>query len=187
MDGQYLNNDKTIITVNGINIEIPDRRYLDNAKTTLQYLQMWSEANNKSTNSWMAHSVYLSEIKGLMRVKREDWITKSLKIFNIIVERFNPNSNNVPCLCVALKWKRKNIDVKNVSLKWLQKDINEFTPPSFFYSSLDYYNDYYLKLEKCIIDDKSLPEIKNFEMYYSSQFDELDKGFYRCIYIFKVD
>ena len=186
MDGQCQNNDKTIITVNGVDIEIPDRRYLDNAKTTLQYLQLWSEANNKSASSWMTHSVYLDEVKGLMRVKREDWIAKSIKIFNIVVEKFNINSNNVPCLCIALKMKRKNIGIKNVSLKWLQKNINEFTPPAFFYSSSDYYNEYYSKLDKCIIDNESLPEMKNCIMYYSSQFDELDKGFYRWIYIFRV-
>ena len=164
-----------------------DGQYLNNAKTTLQYLQLWSESVNESTDSWMANYVYLDEIKGLSNVKRENWITESIKVFNVIVKRFNFNSNNIPCLRIALKMKRRNIDVKNVSLEWLQKNLDEFTPPSFFYSSLDYYKGYYSsQLSKCITDNENLSEIQNCEIYYYNRFDDLENGFIRDIYIFKV-
>ena len=147
-------------------------------------LQSWYESVNKSINSWQANYIYLDEIKELPKIERKDWIVKSIEIFNIMIEKFNFNHSHLPCLCIKLKMKRKNVDIENISLKWLQKNLNEFTPPLFFYSSLEHYKDYYVKLEECIIDGESLFEIKNCKMFYSSQFDNIENGFIRTIYIF---
>jgi hypothetical protein len=159
-----------------------------NNKKIVNSLQNWLDIVYQSKDSWEGNNLHIDEIETLKDVIREEWIEKALLVFDVLLKK------------IELEWPFKvflHIDLSNsqiglspniVSLKWLKDNLNEFTPPSFNCTSIEYYSSYYMKsLTKCNLDltmIRLLGSMNNVSTYFRIYFDESEQMYSRELYLF---
>ena|SRR3989344_232113 len=166
MDGQYLNE-----------VEINNK------------FEKWKSRVFLTNTSWQANNIHIDELIDDYSDKRRYWIKDSLYLFKILTDRNVSNQDLIPFLHIELSDSKKRQDVKNVSEEWMTKNVHEFTPPSFNYTSKEYFSNFYLnEFSECILDlnrNDVLTNFTGFVFYYRSYFDESERKYSREIYVFK--
>lgn len=164
-----------------------DGKYLNNKKIESSILD-WIKKNASSTDSWQANGMHIDEIDGLHTIVYEEWINTSFMILNYISTRFLPIESLILFMHIDLKNSYESTMLSNLSAEWLKNNISEYTPPSFHYTSLDYYNNFYCKeLVQCNVDKEILKYfdiVDKAAFFYRTKFDLSEEMYSREIYIF---
>ncbi|MDH8702595.1 hypothetical protein M2138_001963 [Dysgonomonadaceae bacterium PH5-43] len=163
-----------------------DGLYLNNSKI-VDSIQLWVNDVVSAEDKWKANNLHIDEIDSLKNIKRKDWVKTSFNLLDIIALQIKPIESLSLFLHVALGYSKSKLNLETISYSWLQKNIKTLTPPSFHYTSLEYYDDFYKKeLTPCKVD-KSISELSHFarlNFFYGNYFDELDNSYFWDIYIF---
>lgn len=153
-------------------------------------IQEWLKAVMQSEKSWQGNNLHIDEIENFYTIKRDEWIESSLKMYGILLEESIPDSL-MPFLHIALSDSETILKISNVSLDWLRFNINEFTPPSFHFTSKEYFSNFYkYELVSCHPDRRLVDLIGtklNVTFYYRNYFDQRENLFSREIYVFALE
>jgi hypothetical protein len=165
MDGQYLNN-----------IEIKKN------------IQKWLDTTCPPKGTWESNNLHVDEIKGLSKLKRDEWATISFAIFNI-AQQIKLTNSLILFLHFDMSFSINKLVLNNLSMNWLQQNISEYTPPSFNCTTKEYYDNFYKnELIKCCPDEDLLRLINStieIEFFYRTYFDENEDMYSREIYVFE--
>ena len=165
MDGIYLNNKKVKTSIN-----------------------KWRNSIIPPEGRWEANYVYIDEIESLKRVKREKWINTSFLVLDLIMD-MKPIDSRILFLHIRIAYSLEKLHLDRLTLEWLKDNIDEFSPPSFHYTSFEYFDDFYKKeLIRCEPDASILeliPSSSELSFFYRTYFDESEDNMYsREIYVF---
>jgi len=153
-----------------------------------EILQNWIEELALNKNDWGRIDIHIDEIVGLKKLKRSDWVDVSFKVLNILSEKIESIAPFKTFLHIELKYSKKNEYIDILTLNWLSQNIGEYTPPSLHVTSLEYFEEFYLKkLVACKPDKSILDLIKSsvkVDFYYRTYFDEDEELYSRQIYLF---
>lgn len=164
-----------------------DGKYLDEHKVQ-KSIQNWKHTIISSNRKWEANNLHIDEIESLDKIKRSEWIDVSLLILNMLMKQFKQVDSLILFLHIDLKYSFEEMLLEKLSLNWLKENVNEYTPPSLHFTSLEYYNDFYkqelvpCKPNKSILRHINFTEGLNF--FYRTYFDEDEKMYSREIYVF---
>jgi len=160
--------------------------YLNKEKVT-KSIYDWLYRVLDHENSWEGNNLHIDEILSFENIDRSDWIKFSFLFLKVILDEVKiPDSYLVFLHIVLSEAKIKEVK-KNISYSWLEKNLNEFTPPSFNCTTKEYYNQFYKhELQECFLD-KSFSdsiELKGINCFHRSHFDSSEKLFSRELYVF---
>lgn len=150
-------------------------------------IQSWANKIFSPNGKWEGNNLHIDEIDSLNKITRSQWIHVSFMILNILENNIIFTDSLILFLHIELKYSIEN-KLDKLSLDWLKDNLHEYTPPSFNFTSLEYYSDFYEKeLVTCTID-KSIIELihssPNLDFFYRTFYDEDEEMFSREIYIF---
>lgn len=159
-------------------------KHFNNPNATNHVLE-WLNVAISDENSWESNNLHIDEIQGLETIKRKEWLATSLELLNSLTA-VNLN-NHLLFLHIALSYSKKSSEIKKLSLNWLKKNIDDYTPPSFNCTTIDYYDNFYKKeLIKCQPTDDLLQLVDNskqISFFYRIYFDKEEKMYSREIYV----
>ena len=162
-----------------------------NSKEITGSLQNWLTNISRSYNSWEGNNLHIDEINTLEKINRSEWIDASFFVFNILTTKFKPEQHLRVFMHIDLIELREKSALNHFSLDWLKNNINEFTPPSFHCTSLEYYENFYKQELNATKADNSLliygDFIKGLKIYYRTYFDESEELYSRELYFFTAD
>lgn len=148
----------------------------------------WLSPILKEENSWEGNNLHIDEINTLENIKRDDWVLSSISVFNTLLKEIVVPDKFKVFLHFDLADSEKRDEIKTITVKKLQDCLNEFTPPSFNCTTLDYYNSFYKQeLEECKADSNlfDLFDLKNRpDFFFRSYFDQRENLFSREVYVF---
>lgn len=156
-----------------------------NKNIIIDFISSWEHRNI----NWENNNLHIDEIKSLKKIKHDDWAATSLMVLNIIPDKVKIKESKILFLHLDLEYSEFRMSINNLSLEWLKANISEFTPPSFNYTSIEYYSEFYTKeLNRCEPDFSILnffdsSEI-DFNFFYRTFWDEEEGLHSREIYIF---
>lgn len=158
------------------------------ANKIITSIQNWKNDISSPEGGWEANNIHIDEIEGFDNLKREEWINASFIVLNIISTQMKLFDSLILFLHLDLKYSSERLALDGLSLNWLKDNVSEYTPPSFHYTSIKYYNDFYEKeLVKCDPDYSILeliqPSVK-LDFFYRTYFDEDEDLYSREIYVF---
>lgn len=150
-------------------------------------VQNWSNTiipNGK----WEGNNLHIDEIDSLDKIKRPEWIDVSFMLLNILLNQFKSINSLTLFLHIDLKYSLEKMSLDKLSLNWLKENVNEYTPPSLNFTSLEYYMNFYEKELVVCKPDNSIIELINssqdLDFFYRTYFDEEEEMYSREIYIF---
>lgn len=154
----------------------------------MKNLKAWLSSVSKDGSSWEGNNIHIDEIEGFESIKRDKWVEASFSVFNDL-SRLKLSGSLILFLHIELSESTDRVLLDTLSLEWLGKNIDEYTPPSFNCTSKKYYNDFYQKeLVKCAPDSKLMrlvgPSLK-LEFFFRTCFDEIEEIYSREIYVFR--
>ena len=159
-------------------------RYPDNLRMVNSVLE-WLNVAMSDENLWKCNNLHVDEVKGLETIKSKEWLETSLELLNSLTA-VNLN-NHLLFLHIELSYSKENSEIKELSLNWLKKNIDDYTPPSFNCTTIDYYDNFYKKeLVKCHPTDDLLQLVDNskqISFFYRIYFDKEEKMYSREIYV----
>ena len=161
--------------------------YLDNSKMKIS-IQNWANTILLPKDTWEGNNLHIDEIEGCDKITRSEWIYISFMTLNIFPTYLKSIESLIPFLHFDLKYSLEKTLLDKLSLKWLKKNVSEYTPPSLNFTSLEYYIDFYEKELVACRPDNSILELLdsslNLEFLYRAYFDEDERMYSREIYIF---
>ena len=152
-------------------------------------LQSWIATVYSSEHAHNPKNLHIDEIETFADIKRNEWVEASFFVFKILTNQFKVDELII-FLHFDLLYSDEKQNITIVSLDWLKKNLDEFTPPSWHCTSLDYYNNFYKK--QCIecSADKTLADLvgtkNNFIFLFRTYYDESEKMFSRELYVFAI-
>ena len=165
-----------------------DELFFNNKKEIIESINEWYLSVIKNSTSWQANNLHIDEIETFQNSQRENWLKDSFIAFNILVKEFPSTPLLLNFLHISLS--DVNINGKNekISLKWLEENINDYTPPSLNFTSKDYYNEFYSnQLVRCDFennDNNDLISNNKFTFYFRTTFDTIESMYNREVYVF---
>lgn len=157
----------------------------DKAKASIQN---WINTVISPDGIWEGNDLHIDEIGGLSKITRPEWIDASFMILSILPMPSQPMDQLILFLHIGLEDSSDKMDIRILSLNWLKQNVNEYTPPSLHFSSLEYYTDFYEnELIRFIPDDSILKYINSsieLDFFYRTYFDEDEQMYSREVYIF---
>lgn len=151
-------------------------------------IQNWANPIIYPNGKWEGNNLHIDEIDSLDKLKRSEWINASFMVLNIVLNQFKSINSLTLFLHIDLKYSLERFSLDKLSLNWLKKNVNEYTPPSLNFTSLEYYTDFYEKELVVCKPDNSIIGLINFsqglDFFYRTYFDEDEKMYSREIYIF---
>lgn len=149
-------------------------------------LKDWLALVTRDQDSWEGNNLHIDEITGFLEVDRSAWLNSSIELFKGDLE--SP-SDFIVFLHIELADEISDNMPPVISQKWIQESLNEFTPPSFNCCSMNYYNQFYIRiLSPGNVDEhleRSLGGQSNFIFFHRIGFDETEQAYSRELYIFK--
>lgn len=158
-----------------------DGQYLNKINS----IDKWASLIINDKMSWEANNLHIDEIDGLEDLRREQWIQTSLSLFVMIYKKYL-NSKYVMFLHIPLKPSSNTINVQNITRMWIERNISEYTPPSFNFTSKDYIEEFYRDELNLIASNSIFNDFENSRellFYYRIFFSDEDM-YYNEIYIF---
>lgn len=158
-----------------------DGQYLNKINS----IDKWASLIINDKKSWEANNLHIDEIEGLGDLCREQWIQTSLSLFVMTYKKYL-NSKYVMFLHIPLKPSFNIINVQNITRTWIEMNISEYTPPSFNFTSKEYFEEFYRNELKIITSNSILNDFENskeLSFYYRIFFSDEDM-YYNEIYIF---
>jgi hypothetical protein len=149
----------------------------------------WQSAVLINKTSWQGNNIHIDEFDGMSNLKRSEWAEKALSLL-CDFSRLLISENMVLFLHIELKESSRPTFPRILTLPFLQKNVHEFSPPSFHYTSIEYFESYYVKqcqeFASVNLSFKVLnPNCKL--IYYGRPFwDVRENLFSRDIYVFVV-
>lgn len=135
-------------------------------------------------------NLHIDEINTLTKIKRDGWVNDSLYVFKILTSKFTFRCPYITFLHLDLSDTGQKTELNNISLHWIKDNLGEFTPPSFHFTTLQYYNDFYKKegtiLKPDIDVGNLLGNIDDFVFLFRTYFDAKESMYSRELYIFCV-
>jgi hypothetical protein len=161
-----------------------------NKEKVKESLQNWLMSVTQSETSWEGNDLHIDEIEILKNVKREEWIDSSFSVFEFLLNQSDLPDSLMVFLHIDLSYTETAANLDVITTNWLMKNINEFTPPSFNCTSLDYYEKFYkVELNKCDDVDQSILNLFgsniNLNFFYRTYFDDSEKMYSRELYVFQ--
>ena len=157
-----------------------------NKKKIEASMQQWR--NTIISGTWEANYVYLDEIDSLKKIKRNDWINTAFFILDLMKQTEPIDSSLMLFLHINIEFSSEKLHLDNLSLDWLKDNISEFSPPSFHYTSFEYFDEFYTKeLIRCYPDINILEltlSSSELSFFYRTYFDEMEDMYSREIYVF---
>lgn len=162
-----------------------------NKKKIRSSLDKWFKSVNSSVDSWEANNLHIDEITTFENILRLDWLLKSIQVFELLINEVELDKNFlvIPFLHIELSYVNSLKIPKKLTYGWINKNIDILTPPSYNFTSIEYYNNFYkTELIKCEVDKSllCLPTTKiSFNYFFRTFYQESEKKYSREIYIFK--
>ena len=143
----------------------------------------WATLIVNNQVSWEANNLHIDEIDGLRGIPREKWLQSSLSIL-IMTYRNYLNSNYLMFLHIPLKASNRTQPLQSITKSWIESNISEFTPPSFNFTSKDYFEEFYrnelLRITSPSIDDFDNSE----ELLFFYRVFHSENIYYNEVYVF---
>lgn len=155
-------------------------------------LKDWINSILSGEHNWEENNIHIDEIFSFEKIDRKEWVNESLNCFDIIISKIEISKPYFIFLHLDLSSSKNMETYEIVSYEFLEKNISEFTPPSFNCCTMDYYNSFYKReLFPCRLDDISSNKIKLIhggiiKSYFRTYFDESENEYSRELYIFYV-
>ena len=140
-------------------------------KDVIQSIQEWLYHVSDNVDSWKGNNLHIDEIKTFEEIKRTEWFHSSLLVLK---EMLLQNKNDALIfLHIDLKEMATELEIDEITTEWIELNIGEFTPPSFNFTTYDYFEEFY---------SKELVKIQNHHISESGEFIRDVDIFYRCYY-----
>lgn len=155
-----------------------DGKYLNQVNS----IDRWATLIVNNKVSWEANNLHIDEIDGLRGIPREQWLQSSLS-FLIMTYRNYLISNYLIFLHIPLK-PSNGTPLQTITKSWIERNISEFTPPSFNFTSKEYFKEFY-RNELLRITSPSIDDFDNSEelLFFYRIFHDEDL-YYNEIYVF---
>lgn len=96
--------------------------------------------NNKV--SWEANNLHIDEIEELKGISRENWLQSSILLLIMTYKKYL-DSNYIMFLHIPLMDSYDTINVQSITKKWIESNLSSYSPPSFNFTTKDYFMDFY--------------------------------------------
>ncbi|MBR4911423.1 MAG: hypothetical protein IKZ54_01100 [Bacteroidales bacterium] len=155
-----------------------DGKYLNQVNS----IDRWATLIVNNKVSWEANNLHIDEIDGLRGIPREQWLQSSLS-FLIMTYRNYLISNYLIFLHIPLN-PSNGTPLQTITKSWIERNISEFTPPSFNFTSKEYFKEFY-RNELLRITSPSIDDFDNSEelLFFYRIFHDEDL-YYNEIYVF---
>lgn len=154
----------------------------------IKFLKEWITKVYSTSESWKANYYYLDEIylfNKLPMIDRKFWIKDSIEIKELL-NLLDDDKRLLNFISVTLEFTKKRDLPTEFSMTWLKKNISKISPPTFSFTTLEYFKEKYESDYKELYLSKN--EISNinskYRFFYNEIYDETDKYYYRWLLIF---
>lgn len=139
--------------------------------------------NNKM--SWEANNLHIDEIEELKGISREHWLQVSILLLCMTYKKYL-DSNYMMFLHIPLMASYDTINIQSITNKWIESNLSSYSPPSFNFTTKDYFMDFY---SNELISIKSVSNLNSFDnpdelLYYYRNFFSDENIYYNEIYVF---
>ncbi|QFG52782.1 hypothetical protein [Chryseobacterium sp.] len=145
-------------------------------------------ADTISASNWGGNNLHIDEIDSLMNLERNQWVRVSFSILNIISNKKRKPDSLIPFLHIDLEFTKCKIEINNITLDWLEENIDRYTPPSLHFTTKEYFNSFYVReLSRCEVGNDILEYINYSDKlsFFKRQYLDKDEEMYSNeIYIF---
>jgi hypothetical protein len=107
----------------------------------LESMTVWAKSINSLGGKWEGNDIHIDEVKGFESIQREDWIEASFEVLELLTPEILMVEGKFFFLYIPLQEARNKIEIEKLNRKWLNEHLDDFTPPSFHYTSIDYFNE----------------------------------------------
>ena len=156
-----------------------DKGYLNQVNS----VDRWATLIVNNRVSWEANDLHIDEIDGLRGIPREQWLQSSLSILSMSYRNYL-SCNYLMFLHIPLKATNGSHPLQNITKSWIERNISEFTPPSFNFTSKEYFEEFYrnelLRITSPSIDDFDNSE----ELLFFYRVFHSENLYYNEIYVF---
>ena len=151
----------------------------------IKSIDEWASPIISNEVSWEANNLHVDEIEDLKGINREQWLQTSIQLF-IMTYRKYLDSKYVMFLHIPLEASYDTINVQSITKNWIERNLSRYTPPSFNFTTKDYFMNFY-EYELIRIQSDSKPNcFDNPEelWYYYRIFFSDENIYYNEIYVF---
>lgn len=141
-----------------------------------------------SPDGWIANDLHIDEIHGFKKIKRYDWVQSCLRVFPLVLH-LGANSNDLKFfLCFSLMDAVEEDSVpQEITVQWLQDNLDAMTPPSFNACSEAHWESFYLKeIQACTFSENLKINSVDFFVGAHAIYNPSEGAYERAIYCFAL-
>jgi hypothetical protein len=148
----------------------------------------WLESVSKKEEHWQELDIHIDEVVWPKKIKRNEWLNHSIDAFNFILKQKHLLNEQIPFLHIFLSIKRINDIPTIITMKWIEENMDNSSPPHFMCTDSEYFKEYYSKLQIIEFDENILKLIgtsHKFKFFFNYFIDTNDGLFIRSLYVFE--